>query len=152
MGSHSLRESEICDLLHQNDSEDGFEDDDDSVIDPDFQPLLEDLDLFSHCEENTGVHIDAIIEESKCSVAYKIEPETGAENVMLTEEPDLRVSSNVVVRMARGIPRHQNYQLYFDNYFTSLALLEYLAKDGILSLGQYNAITFQIANYQLTRK
>lgn len=53
----------------------------------------------------------------------------------MSEEPDLRASSNVVVRMARDIPRHQNYQLYFDNYFTSLALLEYLAKEGILSLG-----------------
>lgn len=54
---------------------------------------------------------------------------------MLSNEPDLGASSNVVVRLARGIPRHQNYQLYFDNYFTSLALLEYLAKEGILSLG-----------------
>ncbi|CAG9577512.1 unnamed protein product [Danaus chrysippus] len=62
--------------------------------------------------------------------AYKIEPETGAENVVLPDEPDLGASSNVVVRMARGIPRHQNYQLYFDNYFTSLALLEYLAKEA----------------------
>ncbi|XP_045445825.1 piggyBac transposable element-derived protein 2-like [Melitaea cinxia] len=366
MGSHSLRDSEICDLLHQYDSEDGLEGDDDSVIDPDFQPLSEDLELFSDCEENTGVDIDAIIEESErsetiagsssadpgqqdsqsnkastnqkrqkrqlqwkkknlvlsdqqlqftgnttlppnlleldtpiqfffylfpkelisfiteqtnlyiiqknpnqsfqitdtdiqqfigatymmsliqlprvtshwntsigtpmiqeimpkqkfekirqyihfndnsnlpsrnatngdrlfkirpiienlnrtfsgvplerylcvdeqiCSTkarsnlkrynpkkphkwgykifvlsgvsgfAYKIELETGAENIVLPAEPDLGPSSNVVVRMARVIPRHQNYQLYFDNYFTSLALLEYLGKEGILSLG-----------------
>lgn len=67
--------------------------------------------------------------------AYKIEPETGTENVVIPEEPDLGASSNVVVRMARGVPRHQNYQLYFDNYFTSLPLVEYLAKQGILSLG-----------------
>lgn len=67
--------------------------------------------------------------------AYKIEPETGSENIVLNGEPDLGASSNVVVRMARGIPRHQNYRLYFDNYFTSLPLLEYLAKEGILSLG-----------------
>ncbi|CAG9567549.1 unnamed protein product [Danaus chrysippus] len=360
MGSHTLRDREIDDLLHQYDSEDGLEDDDDSVIDPDFQPLLEDLEIFSDCEEDTAVDIDSIIEESErsepvagasssdpgqqeshsnkattnkkgkkrqlqwkkknlvlndqqlrftgnttlppnlleldtpiqfflyffpkelitfitaqtnlyiiqknpnqsfqitdtdiqqfigatylmsliqlprvtshwnttigtpmiqeimpkqkfekirqyihfndnsnlpprnsangdrlfkirpivetlnrtfstvpletylcvdeqiCSTkarcnlkrynpkkphkwgykifvlsgvsgfAYKIEPETRAENVVLPDEPDLGASSNVVVRMARGIPRHQNYQLYFDNYFTSLALLEYLAKE-----------------------
>ncbi|CAK1599313.1 unnamed protein product [Parnassius mnemosyne] len=33
------------------------------------------------------------------------------------------------------IPQHQNYRLYFDNYFTSLHLLEYLGKEGILGLG-----------------
>lgn len=67
--------------------------------------------------------------------AYKTEIETGKENVVLPEEPELGASSNVVVRLARMIPRHQNFQLYFDNYFTSLGLLEYLAKEGIHSLG-----------------
>ncbi|XP_050552391.1 piggyBac transposable element-derived protein 4-like [Spodoptera frugiperda] len=67
--------------------------------------------------------------------AYKTEIETGKENVVLDGEPDLGASSNVVMRLARMIPRHQNFRLYFDNYFTSLRLLEYLAKEGILSLG-----------------
>lgn len=67
--------------------------------------------------------------------AYKTEIETGKENVTLPEEPDLGAASNVVMRLARMIPRHQNYQLYFDNYFTSLRLLEYLAKEGIHGLG-----------------
>lgn len=67
--------------------------------------------------------------------AYKFEPETGTENKVEPGEPDLGAASNVVVRLSREIPRNQNYRLYFDNYFTSLALLEYLAKEGILSLG-----------------
>ncbi|CAK1594464.1 unnamed protein product [Parnassius mnemosyne] len=67
--------------------------------------------------------------------AYKIEPETGSENVVLPNEPDLGASSNVIVRLSREIPRNQNYRLYFDNYFTSLPLLEYLSQNGILSLG-----------------
>ena len=67
--------------------------------------------------------------------AYKIEPETGKENVVADNESNLGASSNVVVRMARMIPRNQNYQLYFDNYFTSLPLLSYLANEGILSAG-----------------
>lgn len=68
-------------------------------------------------------------------IAYNIELETGAENIVLNNEPDLGASSNVVVSLARHIPRQHNYQLYFDNYFTSLPLLEYLAKEGIMSLG-----------------
>ncbi|CAG4957184.1 unnamed protein product [Parnassius apollo] len=67
--------------------------------------------------------------------AYKIEPETGSENVVLPNEPDLGASSNVIVRLSREIPRNHNYRLYFDNYFTSLPLLEYLSQNGILSLG-----------------
>ncbi|XP_063634940.1 piggyBac transposable element-derived protein 3-like [Cydia splendana] len=67
--------------------------------------------------------------------AYKTEIETGTENVVNQGEPDLGASSNVVMRLARIIPRHENFRLYFDNYFTSLPLLEYLVKEGILSLG-----------------
>ncbi|XP_023217348.1 piggyBac transposable element-derived protein 2-like [Centruroides sculpturatus] len=67
--------------------------------------------------------------------AYKTEVETGKENIVIQGEPDLGASSNVVMRLSRMIPRHQNFRLYFDNYFTSLRLLEYLAKEGILSLG-----------------
>lgn len=67
--------------------------------------------------------------------AYKFELETGAENIVASGEPDLGAASNVVVRLSREIPRNQNYRIYFDNYFTSLLLLEYLAKQGILSLG-----------------
>ncbi|CAG5019320.1 unnamed protein product [Parnassius apollo] len=67
--------------------------------------------------------------------AYKFEPETGAENVVGPNEPNLGAAANVVFRLAREISHNQNYRLYFDNYFTSLLLLEYFAKQGILSLG-----------------
>ncbi|KAI8432777.1 hypothetical protein MSG28_013736 [Choristoneura fumiferana] len=67
--------------------------------------------------------------------AYKTEVETGTENIVNQGEPDLGASSNVVMRLSRMIPRHENFRLYFDNYFTSLLLLEYLAKQGILALG-----------------
>ncbi|KAF9406037.1 hypothetical protein HW555_013455 [Spodoptera exigua] len=67
MGSHTLRDREIDDLLHQYDSEDRLEDDDDSVIDPDFQPLLEGLEVFSDFEGDTAVDIDAIVEEFECT-------------------------------------------------------------------------------------
>lgn len=50
-------------------------------------------------------------------------------------EPDLQASSNIVVRMVRNVPRNCNHRIYFDNYFSSLALVHYLAKMGIYSLG-----------------
>lgn len=67
--------------------------------------------------------------------AYKIGSETAKENVVDNNEPNLGASSNVVMRLARLIPRNNNYQLYFDNYFTSLPLPVYLANEGILSIG-----------------
>lgn len=70
--------------------------------------------------------------------AYLIEADTGKENIVLPGEPDLGASSNIVMRLARIIPRHLNYRLHFDNYFTSLGLLEYLGKEGILSVGTVN--------------
>ncbi|XP_044570135.1 piggyBac transposable element-derived protein 2-like isoform X1 [Drosophila ananassae] len=66
---------------------------------------------------------------------YKFEIDSGNENVVLLNEPDLGAASNCVVRLAREVPRHQNFRLYFDNYFNSLPLLKYLAESGILALG-----------------
>lgn len=68
--------------------------------------------------------------------AYKIEIYTGQENFEEVDgEPNLGATSNVVIRLARIIPRNQNYRLYHDNYYTSLPLMVYLAKEGIYSLG-----------------
>lgn len=61
------------------------------------------------------------------SFAYKLDPETGSENIVLFK--DLDWDSSEVVCSAREIRSHQNYQRYFDNYFTSEHLLEYLGID-----------------------
>ena len=69
---------------------------------------------------------------------YKFEIYTGRENdpeKRLSDEPDLGASSNVVVRLAREIPRNCYYKVYFDNYYTSVPVITYLAKLGIHSLG-----------------
>lgn len=42
-----------------------------------------------------------------------------------------------------------NIVLYFDNYFTSLALLEFLAKEYTESWNSTTQIAFQIANFLL---
>lgn len=71
--------------------------------------------------------------------AYNFELYSGQENNEAqrvdASEPDLGASANVVVRLSRIIPRNQNYRLYFDNYYTTPALLAYLAHNGIYSLG-----------------
>ena len=45
--------------------------------------------------------------------------------------PDLKASSNVVLHLAQNIPNHKNYMLYFDNWFSSISLLDHLSTRGI---------------------
>ncbi|CAB3241726.1 unnamed protein product [Arctia plantaginis] len=62
--------------------------------------------------------------------SYDFELYTGA-HVSETVDgnlPNISTSSNVVVRLARTIPQNMNYQLFFDNWYTSLPLLVYLTK------------------------
>ena len=40
--------------------------------------------------------------------------------------PDLGASSNVVVRLTQSVPRHHNYKIFFDNWFTSVPLEVFL--------------------------
>lgn len=70
--------------------------------------------------------------------AYKFEIYTGTDNeakTRLSQEPDFGASGNVVVRLCRDVPNGVNHKLYFDNYYTSVPLVSYLAGKGILSLG-----------------
>ena len=67
------------------------------------------------------------------SYTGKIEP------VMTDGVPDLGVSSNVVLHLAQIIPEHKNHLLYFDNWFSSIALLEHLATRGIWCCGTIRA-------------
>lgn len=55
--------------------------------------------------------------------------------IPLAGEPDLGLSSNIVIRLCREIPRNMNYKFFLDNYYTSMGLISYLHKNGILSLG-----------------
>lgn len=69
---------------------------------------------------------------------YKFEIYSGSENNAsnrLVNEPDLGASSNVVIRLSRDIPRNCHHKLFFDNYYTSVPLVSYLANQGIHSLG-----------------
>lgn len=68
--------------------------------------------------------------------SYDLEVYTGKiDNTPRADEVDLGCSSNVVIRLARSIPRNVGHQLYFDNFFNSPKLQVQLAKQGILCLG-----------------
>jgi len=70
--------------------------------------------------------------------AHKFEIYTGSENLpknRLPTEPDLGASANVVVRLTREVPKNVNHRVYFDNYYTTIELIDYLNENGINSLG-----------------
>ncbi|CAH1991171.1 unnamed protein product [Acanthoscelides obtectus] len=56
-------------------------------------------------------------------------------NVVPVDVPDLGTSSNVVLKLAQRVPKHMNHKIFFDNWFTSVPLVVYLSKNGILPLG-----------------
>lgn len=66
--------------------------------------------------------------------SYKFEIYAGSE-YHDQAEPDLGSSANTVIRLCKNVPENQNFRIYFDNYYTSVPLLVYLAKKGIYSLG-----------------
>lgn len=70
--------------------------------------------------------------------SYNFEIYSGTENdsrFRKDSEPDLGSCANIVVRLCRIVPKNENYRVYFDNFYTSVPLQVYLAKNGIYSLG-----------------
>ena len=49
--------------------------------------------------------------------------------------PDLGSTGNRVLSLVQSLPKDENFDLYMDNYFTSIPLLTELAKIGIQSMG-----------------
>lgn len=68
--------------------------------------------------------------------SYDYEIYAGAQsNIVENNFPDLGVSSNVVVRLTKTVPRYKNYKIFADNWFNSVPLMTYLHKEGCLLLG-----------------
>ncbi|XP_046383469.1 piggyBac transposable element-derived protein 2-like [Ischnura elegans] len=51
------------------------------------------------------------------------------------KESGLGISGDIVIRLAENIPKHKNFKLYCDNWFSSPKLFSQLRKDGILAAG-----------------
>nr|XP_023016760.1 piggyBac transposable element-derived protein 1-like [Leptinotarsa decemlineata] len=70
--------------------------------------------------------------------SYNFEIYSDAENqpkFRLPDEPDLGAASNTVIRLSREVPTNLNHVVYFDNYYTSVPLMSFLASRGIFPLG-----------------
>lgn len=68
--------------------------------------------------------------------AYRFEIYSGQEKKdRPVGEPELGVTNNMVLRLARVIPRMRNHIVFFDNFYTSLPLVYHLAKQGIHCVG-----------------
>lgn len=69
-------------------------------------------------------------------MVYDFFPYTGKiEPVNNPNVPDLNPSANSVLHLAECIPPFKNHKLYFDNWFTSLPLIDHLASRGIWCTG-----------------
>jgi hypothetical protein len=67
---------------------------------------------------------------------YDFEIYSGQENkYRLPDENNLGAAANVVMRLIRSVPRHMNYQKFFDNYYTTIPLLVELKKLGMKAIG-----------------
>ena len=70
---------------------------------------------------------------ARCGVSglvYDFEVYSGKSNDR-EEMPELLMAGNVVHRLCDTLPHNMNHKIYFDNYFSSLPLLQYLTKKKI---------------------
>ena len=51
------------------------------------------------------------------------------------EHKYLGLGGSIVMRLPEGITKHENFKLFFDNYFTSMGPMKDLRANGILALG-----------------
>ena len=49
--------------------------------------------------------------------------------------PDIGSTGNRVLSLIENVPRHQDFQWYMDNFFTSITVMNELRKEGIHSIG-----------------
>lgn len=85
-----------------------------------------------------GFKLFVLCDTNGFSYAFEIYCGAG-DNKVPQGAPDLGASSNIVIRLSRGIPDFANHVLYFDNFYTSLGLMVYLRSRGIHSLGTIRA-------------
>ena len=74
---------------------------------------------------------------ARCGVSglvYDFEIYTGRSN-KVENYPELLMGGNVVHRLTRSLPSNVNHKIYFDNFFTSVHLMNSLRKDCLWAVG-----------------
>ena len=81
------------------------------------------------------VGIKLFVRCEKSDKAYDFELYQGADTGISAEHTYLGLAGSIVIWLVKNIPRNENVKVFFDNYFTSIALLLELKALGIYSLG-----------------
>ncbi|KAL3219342.1 hypothetical protein MRX96_030487 [Rhipicephalus microplus] len=72
---------------------------------------------------------------SSSGVAHDFEIYQGKGTGTSAEHKHLGLGGSIVMRLVEGLPKQENFKLYFDNYFTSIPLLQELKEMGIWAIG-----------------
>ena len=68
------------------------------------------------------------------SIVYDFEIYTGKAPSSQDEILGIMMGGNVAHRLTKNLPYHQNFKLYFDNFFSSVTLMKFLKEYGILAV------------------
>ena len=75
------------------------------------------------------------VRTGKCGISYDFFLYTGAKSVGTGK----CTAESVVLRLSEGVPKHSNYYLYFDNWFSILDLMLNLKSMGILATATFRS-------------
>ena len=59
---------------------------------------------------------------------------TGKAPTTQDEIPGIMMGGNVVHHLTKNLPYHQNFKLYFDNFFSSVTLMKFSKEKAILAV------------------
>ncbi|KAL3197789.1 hypothetical protein MRX96_044719 [Rhipicephalus microplus] len=76
-------------------------------------------------------------------MAHDFELYQGKGTGVSEEHKSLGLGGSIVMRLAKDLPLYQNFKRYFDNYFTSVGLLQELKSIGIWAVGTIRANRLQ---------
>lgn len=69
---------------------------------------------------------------ARCGVSgilYDFEVYTG-KTTKAEAKPELLMGGNVICRLTQSLPKNVNHKVFFDNFFSSIAIMNHLKKDG----------------------
>ena len=83
-------------------------------------------------------------------IVYEFEVYTGKGSSKNDEIPLILLAVNVVFRLTRMLPKHKRFEVFFDNFFSSVNLLRLLTDDGLLAVATLRKDRMKGAEQSLT--
>ena len=81
------------------------------------------------------VGVKSFVRCGKTGMAYDFELNQGKGTGVSQEQKYLGLGGSIVMHLVEHLPVNENFNMVFDNYFTSVPLLLDLKKKGFFSLG-----------------